>query len=346
MTMGMRRRSLLFAASLVWMAAAPVGPARGGPVGTAPPADALDREVARGDELEHQIQEELRRQKELLQMMEAGQSAPPEPEPGPDPERLAERSDPRIAPRAPAERDLPRAIFEEERVVVAKGTWGNDRRLEVFRRRLDADRDGRPEEIRYVDRRSESLLRVERDRDYDGVLDAWQTYEDGQLVSRVLDDDNDGRPDTWEEYAQGRMTSRAIDRDGDGVKDAFYRYLIDSLVEETHDTDNDGRIDLRIVYKNRQRTRAEEDSDRDGRMDTWTTYRMANGSEVVARIERDSKGRGKPDVFETFDARGGKAVLSRREEDVDGDGTVDVTSIYENGKLVRREISDPSLMPL
>jgi hypothetical protein len=35
-----------------------------------------------------------------------------------------------------------------------------------------------------------------------------------------------------------------------------------------------------------------------------------------------------------------------REEDVTGDGKIDITSIYENGKLVRREIADPSLVPL
>jgi len=39
-------------------------------------------------------------------------------------------------------------------------------------------------------------------------------------------------------------------------------------------------------------------------------------------------------------------VLARREEDRNGDGTPDITSIYENGKLVRREISDPALVPL
>ena len=81
-------------------------------------------------------------------------------------------------------------------------------------------------------------------------------------------------------------------------------------------------------------------------MDTWTTYRVVDGEEVVARIERDTGGSGKPDVFETFDARGGKAVLTKREEDKDGDGNIDITSIYENGKLVKREISDPSLVPL
>jgi hypothetical protein len=39
-------------------------------------------------------------------------------------------------------------------------------------------------------------------------------------------------------------------------------------------------------------------------------------------------------------------VLARREEDKNGDGNIDITSIYENGRLKTREISDPSLVPL
>ena len=40
------------------------------------------------------------------------------------------------------------------------------------------------------------------------------------------------------------------------------------------------------------------------------------------------------------------AILVKREEDKNGDGNVDVTSIYKDGKLVKREITDPSLVPL
>ena len=64
---------------------------------------------------------------------------------------------------------------------------------------------------------------------------------------------------------------------------------------------------------------------------------------MVARIEKDTNGSGKADVIETYDVQSGKSVLAKREEDRNGDGTVDITSIYENGKLVRREISDPAL---
>ena len=66
---------------------------------------------------------------------------------------------------------------------------------------------------------------------------------------------------------------------------------------------------------------------------------------MISHIERDSKDRGKPDVFESFDTLSGKPVISKREQDVNGNGKIDITSIYENGKLVRREILDPSLIP-
>ena len=51
-------------------------------------------------------------------------------------------------------------------------------------------------------------------------------------------------------------------------------------------------------------------------------------------------------MLETYVEQDGRAVLARREEDKNGDGEMDIKSIYENGRLVRREISDPSLVPL
>jgi hypothetical protein len=105
-------------------------------------------------------------------------------------------------------------------------------------------------------------------------------------------------------------------------------------------------MDLVVRYRDRLRVSAEEDRDRDGRLDSWTTYQDVDGAELVDRIERDTDGSGEADLFETYVAIDGKAVLVRREEDKDGDGSIDITSIYENGRLVRREISDPALIPL
>jgi len=295
------------------------------------------------------MQEELRRQQQLLDRLQKGESLEgtglEDLEPEADTGGSGGR-DPRSAPAAPEERDLPLAIFERETVRVEAGRWGQPRSLRLERRVLDADGDDHAELVRWVDPNSGWLVRQHQDRNYDGVTDAWSDYEHGRLVARTLDSNDDGNPDTWERYEEGRMVRREVDRDDDGVRDAFYRYEGATLAEERHDTDNDGRVDLRVAYEDGHRARAEEDRDHDGRMDLWRFYELVDGRELVTRIERDEEGRGFADTFDTYEARDGRAVLARRERDVDGDGEVDVTSYYRDGKLVRREILDPDLLPL
>jgi hypothetical protein len=301
----------------------------------------IEREAQRGEELEGQIEEELRRQEELLQQIETGET---QSEPGD--ENLAERADPRTAPEAPKDRELPMAIFEKQKVTIPAKAWGdNARELEVVKRTLDADRDGKPEEIRYFDAKG-VMLRREQDRDYDGKLDTFSNYTQEKLARRELDTNADGKIDAWERYQDGRMVSREIDRDQNGKKDAFYTYHAGELVEEKHDSNNDGSFDLVVTYQNKVRVKSVEDRDQDGHADTWTDFRVVSGDELVAKVEKDTNHDDKPDVIESYDVDSGKAVLAKREEDRNGDGTPDITSIYRNGKLVRREISDPALVPL
>lgn len=286
---------------------------------------------------------EIERQQALLERLQRGEN---EAERGEAAAAAQSGVDPRSAPAAPQRRELPIAIFDEDRRTIPAGSWNNRERLSVIELSLDADGDGKPELIRYLDAESSLLLRQEEDRNYDGRLDATSTFEWGDLTRRTLDDDDDGEPDGWEEYRDGRLRRREVDRDRDGVRDAFYDYEGDSLVLEQHDADNDGRIDREIRYQDRRRTTANEDLDRDGRPDVWYRYSVTDGVELVTRIERDKQGRGRPDVFETFVPHGDEAQLARREEDVDGDGEADIVSIYRDGKLVRRELASPDLRPL
>jgi hypothetical protein len=69
-------------------------------------------------------------------------------------------------------------------------------------------------------------------------------------------------------------------------------------------------------------------------------YRYENGR--LFAEERDTDGDGRLDRFDRFDAAG---RVAQRDEDLDGDGAVDVRSLYEQGRLVRREFSDASLVP-
>ena len=307
-------------------------------------------ELARGDALEDEIQAELQRQDELLHQIEQQEALRDSAAAAiGDPisnEELEQRVDPRSAPAAPRDRELPIAIFEEKHTTIAKKSWDNDKKLEVVQRTLYADRDGKPEQIRYFDEKTGEMIRKEQDRNYDGRSDAWHVYEAGQLVSRKLDNNADGRVDVWETYTDGLMSTREVDRDGDSVRDAFYVYEGDVLMSERHDADNDGRPDLLVTYRMRFRVLTEEDTDRNGRLDSWTSWAVVDDREVIASIERDTNGDGKRDVFETYERKAGRPVLARREEDKNGDGNIDITSIYENGRLKTREISDPSLVPL
>ncbi len=303
-------------------------------------------EETRGRSLEAQIEEELRRQQLALDGAES--DFPPQPalEPLIGGESIAERANPRVAPDAPKERELPLAVFELAPVTIAPGSWGNEDAIQVTRGVLDADRDGTPEQIRYFESDSMLLLRVEQDSNFDGSLDIWNTYANGKLVERDRDTSGDGRADVWERYENDRMTERTIDRDHDSVADAFYVYADAILAEERHDANNDGTIDRLIRYQNLFRVSAEEDRDHDGNIDVWTFYGVAQGKEVVERVEQATKGSGPPDRIETYDTRAGTSQLAKVEEDQDGDGTMDVTSRYENGKLVQREILNPDLAPL
>jgi len=313
--------------------------------------DQIDDELTKQASLEDEIEAELRRQEELLAKIDQDEqsrraSGQPATE-APSAEAVAQQANPRAAPAAPKDRSIDLGLFDHAKVTVEKGAWGDNGKMQVERRALDADRDGKPEEIRYFDAKTGAYVRREEDRNYDGAIDAWVTLENGAVVARQVDESGDGKPDAWETYAGGLMTSREVDRNADGVRDAFYRYAGDSLVEERHDGNDDGKVDLVVAYENRVRVRTEEDTTKDGTIDTWTTYASDGTSgEVVTRIERDKAGRGKADVVETFGQQGGKTVLVKREEDVNGDGKVDVTSSYENGKLKSREVADPALVPL
>jgi hypothetical protein len=307
----------------------------------------IDAELDRQASLEDEIQQELKRQEELLNQIdnEEGARAPATTE-APSAADVATKANPRVAPSEPKLRDLPASVFEEKHTTIQAADGKG--KQSVLARRLDADRDGKPEEVRYFDEKTAQLVYVEEDRDYDGRIDAWDNYTNGALASRDIDENGDGKVDAWETYSGGRMTSREVDRDGNGTRDAFYIYSGGALVEERHDTKGSGKIDRIVHYAGGHITTVDEDRDGNGQIDAWSHYAVdpTTGSEVVVKVERDSKGDGKPDVFETYEQQGGKTNLVRREEDVNQDGTSDIVSIYDKGKLVKREISDPALTPL
>ena len=103
--------------------------------------------------------------------------------------------DPRTAPMPPEPRPLPREIFDIERVEIPANHWGGQQHpaYDAERLTLDADGDGNPELVRWIDRVSGELLREEADRNYDGKIDAWTIYRGGEPHLRRLDQASDKR---------------------------------------------------------------------------------------------------------------------------------------------------------
>lgn len=145
-------------------------------------------------------------------------------------------------------------------------------------------------------------------------LAAWYVDARGEAVLREDDRDGDGLPDRWSAGAGGRAREVWETRDASGVPGAHVKLAADGSVE---------RIEVLRPT--------------DGEPSRVFDYA---GGRLVAE-SADTNGDGRLDRFERFDAGG---EVASREEDLDGDGEIDVRSRYEKGRLVRREITDPSLV--
>jgi hypothetical protein len=129
---------------------------------------------------------------------------------------------------------------------------------------------------------------------------------------------------------------REEDRDGDGRPDRWTGYEGISRHDLWEDGRGTGTPDVRWVFLDggTEIERIEIDRDFDGHAERVLRY-------VVGRLtaeESDTDGDGRVDRIETFNELGDVEVL---DEDVDGDGRFDIRTRFRDGKLVRREISNP-----
>ncbi len=158
----------------------------------------------------------------------------------------------------------------------------------------------------------------------DGTILARYYFPTGSESPVLREDDTDGdrRPDRWIAYegATRREVYESTPRDGPAGASP--------------------RPGVRIVFAEggERVARVEIDGDADGRPERILHYQAG----TLSGEARDSDGDGSLDTFDRLDAAGRVAL---REEDVDGDGAIDVRSVYEAGRLIRRELSRPGLLP-
>ena len=159
---------------------------------------------------------------------------------------------------------------------------------------------------------------VRRDINQDGSADLWIYYDPekpGEVKRQEEDTNWDGSVDTWSYFTDGKLVRRQLDTNGNGTADKFFHYENESLAREERDEQGKGKPNYRAWYTAGHLTKIEKDLNQDGEIDLWIQYDPNQDREVIAKEERD----------------------------LNSNGEVDVWSYFENGRLVRRDVSTVGL---
>jgi hypothetical protein len=133
------------------------------------------------------------------------------------------------------------------------------------KRTLDADRDGKPEEIRCFDEKSVMIRQGAGPGLADGATDTWSTYERRQLTRRILTAMPTDAP-TPGEHENARMTSRETIGIRTARSDALQQLRGGRADRGEARRRQRRRHRSRSTYQNKLRVRSVEDRDRDGNL--------------------------------------------------------------------------------
>lgn len=140
------------------------------------------------------------------------------------------------------------------------------------------------------DARQRLLVCREVDTNFDGVMDVVREYDANGLRARELADANyDGRIDTWTTFSDGELASVELDTTRDGEPDELRTYADGKIVRIQRDTNADGKPDRFEIYSQERLERVGVDADFDGRVDRWD--RDARPAEPD---EKNAGGRARP----------------------------------------------------
>ena len=86
-----------------------------------------------------------------------------------------------------------------------------------------------------------------RDRDGDGTIDTWTTYDsNGNAIVSAIDQHKDGKPDYWKYYRNGKITKREWDRNFDGKPDLRVLEENGHVIMTQYDNNFDGKYEKTV----------------------------------------------------------------------------------------------------
>jgi hypothetical protein len=210
--------------------------------------------------------------------------------------------------------------------------WVTVNEGQVTKLARDTDRDGKPDFTTTFSRGEGQPVAEERVKPDTGQVASRTEFERGVTSRKQADEDGDGKPDHWWYYLGGRLSKETRDTNGDGNVDETKEYRGEKLARIQRDEDRNGTFEKTDVFEAGRKVRTEVE-DKEGPV---SLVYDASGAQVIRR-ERDTNGDGRPDIVVALDPPTGTVL--REDRDLNGDGRPDVSAYYENGKVVRREIS-------
>ncbi len=130
------------------------------------------------------------------------------------------------------------------------------------------------EEAREAEGQQFRAREIRMDRNFDGVVDRVEIYDEKGVIIRLeVDTNGDGKMNEWIFYKDGNPTKGERDANGDGKVDTWLRYNKEGMIIKSEaDTDGNGKIDEWVIFKDGRPTQAERDTNGDGKADTWIIY--------------------------------------------------------------------------
>jgi hypothetical protein len=164
------------------------------------------------------------------------------------------------------------------------------------------------------DQKTGKLQLLKYDSDGNGKIDTWSQMDGARVVRIDLDKDEDGLIDRWEYYGPDQKLEKVgFSRMKDGKEDAWSYAGADGAVERIEvSTRRDGNVSRIEHFEKERLVTAEEDSDGDGKIDKWESY----DGERLASVAFDTIRRGAPDRRLVYGSSGD----ARLEVDPDGTG--------------------------
>jgi len=164
------------------------------------------------------------------------------------------------------------------------------------------------------DQKTGKLQLLKYDSNGNGKIDTWSHMEGARVVRIDLDKDEDGLIDRWEYYGPNQKLEKVgFSRMKDGKEDAWSFAGPDGSVSRIEvSTRRDGKVSRIEHFEKDRLVTAEEDSDGDGKMDKWETY----DGERLASVAFDTTHRGTPDRRLVY----GPSGTAQLEVDQDGTG--------------------------